>query len=140
MSTAWAETILVVEDTEPIRRIVCAMLAQSGYRCLEAGDGAEALDVLETGASSVSLILTDMIMPKMTGAELALHVSRTWPELRIMFMSGYTDDPSVRTLEQSRALFLAKPFTAAVLMKKVREALDHPWTGLHSSLSGGASQ
>jgi two-component system cell cycle sensor histidine kinase/response regulator CckA len=133
-------TILVVEDAESIRRMVCSMLAQFGYHCLEAGDGAEALTVLESDPDSVHLILTDMVMPRMTGAELAQQVARTWPEKRIMFMSGYTDDPLVRTLEDCPAIFLAKPFTATVLMEKVREALDHPWTGLHADASDSVSQ
>jgi two-component system cell cycle sensor histidine kinase/response regulator CckA len=135
MARPWHETILVVEDAESIRRMVCAMLIQCGYHCLEAGDGAEALNVLESDGRSVSLILTDMIMPRMTGAELAQEVSRCWPDIRIMFMSGYSDDPVVRTLEHT-ATFLAKPFTATILMNKVREALDHPWTGLQAGASG----
>jgi two-component system, cell cycle sensor histidine kinase and response regulator CckA len=140
MDSPWHETILVVEDAEAIRRMVCAMLAQSGYHCLEACDGAEALDVLESDGGSVNLVLTDMVMPNMTGAELAYEVSRTRPEMRIMFMSGFSDDPVVRTLEHTAAIFLAKPFTATSLMEKVREALDHPWTGLHAGASGTVSQ
>jgi len=140
MDRPWHETILVVEDAESIRRMVCAMLAQSGYHCLEAGDGAEALDVLASDGDSVNLILTDMVMPRMSGAELAQEVSQRRPEVRIMFMSGYSDDPVVRTLERSTAIFLTKPFTATNLMEKVREALDHPWTGLHEGASGTCSQ
>ena len=140
MGSPWHETILVVEDVECIRRMVCAMLAQSGYHCLEAGDGVEALDVLESDAGSVSLVLTDMIMPRMTGTELAEAVLRSWPEIRIMFMSGYSDDPIVRSLEQSAAIFMAKPFTASILMEKVRQALDHPWRGLGAGAPGSVSQ
>jgi CheY-like chemotaxis protein len=140
MESPWHETILVVEDAESIRRMVCAMLMQFGYHCLEAGDGTEALDVLESDGDSVNLLLTDMIMPKMTGAELAQQVARIRPEIRIMFMSGYTDDPVVRTLENTAAIFLAKPFTATVLMEKVREALDLPWPGLHEGASGTVAQ
>jgi CheY-like chemotaxis protein len=116
------------------------MLAQSGYHCLEAGDGAEALEVLESDGDSVNLILTDMLMPRMTGTELAFEVARTRPAMRIMFMSGYSDDPVVRVLARTTAIFLAKPFTATSLMQKVREALDHPWTGLHVGASGTVSQ
>src|SRR5215831_6932844 len=119
MERPWHETILVVEDVEPIRRMVVAMLAQSGYRCLEACDGTDALNVLQIDGGSVNLILTDMIMPNMSGAELAHEVTRSRPEMRIMFMSGFTDDPVVRTLERTAAIFLAKPFTAAVLTEKV---------------------
>jgi CheY-like chemotaxis protein len=125
------ETILVVEDAEPIRKMVCAMLTQDGYQCLEAGDGAEALRVLEDG-SNVQLVLTDLVMPRMSGSDLARHLSRTRPTLRIMLMSGFTDDPVVRSVDRNSVVFLAKPFTAAALKEKVREALDQPWSGLLS--------
>jgi CheY-like chemotaxis protein len=140
MESPWHETILVVEDAESIRRMVCAMLSQSGYRCLEAGDGAEALDVLESDGDAVTLILTDMMMPRMTGAELAQRVARIRPEIRIMFMSGYTDDPVVHTIECSTAVFLSKPFTASILTEKVREALDQPWVGLQAGATGSFSR
>ena len=142
MESPWHETILVVEDAESIRRMVCAMLSQFGYHCLEACDGTEALDVLDSAGGEVNLVLTDMIMPKMTGAELAQEIARIQPGIRIMFMSGYSDDPLVRTLAHSPAIFLAKPFTATVLIEKVREALDHPWTGLglHEGASGTFAQ
>jgi two-component system, cell cycle sensor histidine kinase and response regulator CckA len=140
MANPWHETILVVEDAESIRGMVCAMLCQSGYHCLEAGDGAEALDILETDGDSVSLILTDIVMPRMTGAELARHVARIRPEIRIMFMSGYSDDAVVRTIERSAAIFLAKPFTASILIEKVREALDHPWVGLQAGATNSVSK
>jgi two-component system cell cycle sensor histidine kinase/response regulator CckA len=117
------ETILVVEDAEPIRRMVTAMLMQSGYDCLEAPDGTEALALLDTRAEPVHLVLTDLLMPKMTGAELAEHLSRLRPGLPIVFMSGYTEDPVVVTVGQTRGNFLAKPFTAGALLEKVRQAL-----------------
>lgn len=141
MESEWrSTTILVVEDAESIRRMVCAMLAQSGYHCLEAGDGMEALDVLESQGESVSLVLTDIIMPKMNGGELAQRVASSRPEIRIMFMSGYTDDPVARTLEGMPSIFLAKPFTAAALNEKVREALDGPWKGLPTPATRSCSQ
>jgi len=139
MQAGWRnETVLVVEDAEPIRRMVCAMLSQSGYSCLEAADGAEALDLLKKSDCSVSLVLTDVIMPKMTGAELAQQLSRIRPDIRIMFMSGYSDDPVVRKFERSSSTFLAKPFTASALMEKVRQALDGPWAGLPPESASGS--
>jgi CheY-like chemotaxis protein len=140
MGQPWQETILVVEDAESIRSLVCAMLSQSGYHCLEAGDGAEALDVLQAGSDPVNLVLTDMIMPRMTGAELAQELARIHPEIRIMFMSGYADDPIVRSLDTSAAIFLAKPFTATILTEKVREVLDQPWSGLRAGATGSISR
>jgi two-component system cell cycle sensor histidine kinase/response regulator CckA len=127
------ETILVVEDAEAIRRMVCAMLDQQGYRCLEACDGVDALRLLDETAAPVHLVLTDVIMPKMTGAELGRHLVHLRPDLPIVFMSGYCDDPVVRNFERIPPLFLSKPFTANTLLEKVRQALDRPWTGLPES-------
>ena len=121
-------TILVVEDSEAIRRVVCAMLTQHGYECLEAGNGAEALGVLRAG-HKIQLILTDVVMPEMGGAELAVFLDRDYPAIPILFMSGYSENPLVRAIERT-AIFLPKPFTAAALTTSVRRALDEPWPGL----------
>lgn len=123
------QTILVVEDAESIRKLVCAMLLHDGYRCLEAADGAEALEVA-TRAERLHLVLTDVVMPQMGGPELARHLAAIRPEVRILFMSGYTDDPLVHRVEKMSAIFLPKPFTAAALTDKVRQTLAQPWTGL----------
>jgi CheY-like chemotaxis protein len=131
-------TILVVEDAEAIRRLVCTMLAQQGYRCLEAADGVDALRMLDETAAPVHLVLTDVIMPKMTGAELGRHLVRRRPDLPIVFMSGYCDDPAVRDFERMPLIFLPKPFTASALLDKVRQALDQPWNGLPDNASGAA--
>jgi two-component system cell cycle sensor histidine kinase/response regulator CckA len=106
--------------------MVCAMLRQSGYACLEAADGAEALRVLDE-TDAVHLVLTDLVMPNMGGAELAQYLARLRPGLRIIFMSGYSDLPVVQSVRESQAEFLPKPFTAAALTEKVREALGRPW-------------
>ena len=124
------ETILVVEDTDEIRRLVCSMLALQGYNCLAAADGVEALQLIENGSDPVQLVLTDMIMPNMMGTDLARHLARERPEIRIVLMSGFCDDPIVRVFERIPAIFIAKPFTAAALYDKVRGALDQPWSGL----------
>jgi two-component system, cell cycle sensor histidine kinase and response regulator CckA len=127
-------TILVVDDAESIRKLVCAMLRQDGYRCVEACDGLEALELLQHATESVSLVLTDMIMPNMNGAELAKEVSRMLPEVRIIFMSGYSDDPVVQQVEQTVSYhFLPKPFTSTALIEKVRQSLELPWAGLPES-------
>ena len=127
------ETILVVEDADSIRNMVVAMLAQQGYQCLEAADGADALLMLHQTSEPIHLVLTDVIMPKMTGAELGRHLVQLRPELPIVFMSGYCDDPAVREFERIPPIFLAKPFTASDLLRKVRQALDRPWSGLPGS-------
>jgi CheY-like chemotaxis protein len=124
------ETILVVEDAESIRKMVCAMLSGAGYRCLEAADGEEAYRIVTGAPQAIDLILTDVMMPKMGGPELARRVGHVRPDLRVIFMSGYSEDPVVRSIERASSLFLAKPFTAAALMEKVRRTLDLPWSGL----------
>ena len=133
-------TILVVEDAEAIRSMVCTMLSQQGYRCLEAADGVDALRMLDETALPVHLVLTDVIMPKMTGAELGRHLVRRRPDLPIVFMSGYCDDPAVRDFERMPLIFLPKPFTATALLDKVRQALDQPWNGLPDIPSNSATR
>jgi DNA-binding response OmpR family regulator len=122
--------ILVVDDTEPIRKMVSAMLKLAGYRCLEAADGDEGFRIFESATAEVDLILTDVVMPKMDGAELARRASRVRPDVRVVFMSGFSDHPVVQGIEESKSLFLPKPFTAGALVEKIRQALDSPAEGL----------
>jgi two-component system cell cycle sensor histidine kinase/response regulator CckA len=124
------ETILVVEDAEPIRKMVCSMLRGNGYGVKEAADGVEALGLLERECDAVHLVITDVIMPEMSGAELARRLSHVYPQLPIIFMSGYSEDSLVRGVESIGSIFLPKPFTASALVEKVRETLDRPWPGL----------
>ena len=114
------------------------MLNQAGYRCFEAGDGEEALHVFETDPNALDLVLTDVLMPKMGGVELATRLAAVRPDLRIVFMSGYSDDPVVSTIEHSPSIFLPKPFTTAALMERVRESLTEPWNGLPEANFGAA--
>ncbi len=131
-------TILVVEDSDAIRRVVCAMLTQHGYRCFEAANGAEALNILRAG-QEIQLILTDIVMPEMGGADLAAYLDREFPSIPILFMSGYSENPLVRAIERT-AIFLPKPFTAAALTTSVRRALDEPWPGLTAWYLGFSSR
>jgi len=124
------ETILVVEDGDAVRSLVCYMLVQSGYRVLEACDGRDALRVCETHPEPIQLVLTDLVMPHMKGAELAERLRRLRPELRVLLMSGYTDDPVVQRMGRDSVAFLEKPFTSVGLVEKVRQVLDSPWNGL----------
>ena len=119
------ETILVVEDTDDLRRMICQILQHHGYNVLEAADGAEALQVYEGYCKNIHLVLTDIMMPRMNGHELAEQIRQRQPVPRVIFMSGYTDDPLVRPLGRL-AVFLAKPFTPVALASKVREVLDGP--------------
>jgi two-component system cell cycle sensor histidine kinase/response regulator CckA len=119
------ETILVVEDTDDVRRMICQILLQDGYTVLEAANGVEALEISDT-CKDIHLVLTDVVMPQMNGRELAEHLSRTQPSTRLIFMSGYTEDPMVVNAIGRLAFFLAKPFTPVTLTSKIREVLDRP--------------
>lgn len=120
-----AEIVLVVEDEESVRRLLTQVLRLRGYRVLEACDGQEAIEILENGGHDVQLVLTDVIMPKIGGAELARRLKAMRPDLQLIFMSGYPDDQISRTagLPAGRR-FLRKPITPDVLSRSVREALD----------------
>ena len=112
------------------------MLRQAGYRCLDAADGDEGLRIFLSDPAVFDLVLTDVIMPRMGGPELARHVAQERPDLRVMFMSGFSDDPIVRGIERTPGLFMPKPFTAGVLMEKIRQSLDAPWHGLPDASFG----
>jgi nitrogen-specific signal transduction histidine kinase len=118
------ETLLVVEDEEPLRRLVTEVLGRCGYRVLTAGHGEEALAILES-TPGIALLLTDVIMPGMSGRALAARARKLYPALRILLMTGYDDAmaPSPDEAEEPLAL-VEKPFSAATLAGKVREVLD----------------
>jgi two-component system, cell cycle sensor histidine kinase and response regulator CckA len=130
-------TILVVEDGDAVRGLVCKMLVQNGYSVIEAADGREALLLCEARIQPIDLVLADLIMPNMSGRELAYRLAHHRPDLRIVLMSGYTDEPIARSLGPDSPLFLPKPFTSVTLAEKIRQALDRPWNGL--PLRGDAS-
>ncbi|MEX2182619.1 MAG: response regulator [Gemmatimonadaceae bacterium] len=119
------ETICVVEDNESVRRLVCTVLRGRGYTVLEAAGPAAALALIALQRAPVNLLLTDVVMPGMSGRELADRLRAGQPGLRVLFNSGYTDDAIVRhgVLEAGVA-FLQKPFTPVVLLTKVRAVLD----------------
>ena len=121
------ETILVVEDGDAVRNLVCLMLVQNGYGVLEARDGREALRLCEAHPEPIELVLTDLVMPHMKGAELAERLRRARPALRILLMSGYAGEPVVPRLARNPVAFLSKPFTSVELVEKIREVLDAPW-------------
>jgi len=119
------ETILVVEDDRAVREVVAETLSQRGYRVLRAADGAAALEVAKGAGGGIRLLLTDIVMPGLGGRELAQALRAGHPGIRLLYMSGYTDDAVIRhgILEEGTP-FLQKPFTAEVLALKVREVLD----------------
>jgi len=118
------ETILLVEDEPAVRAVARQILARQGYTVLEAPDGPAALAMV-AGGGRVDLILTDVVMPGMSGRTLADQLATRWPGVRVLYMSGYTDDAIVRhgMLEPGLA-YLQKPFRPDALVRKVREVLN----------------
>jgi two-component system cell cycle sensor histidine kinase/response regulator CckA len=124
------ETILLVEDEEAVRGLAAKLLASYGYRVLEARDGAEAEQISRQAEDYLHLMVTDVVMPGISGLELATRLAPVRPKMRVLFMSGYTDDAIVRRgVLADDAAFLQKPFTGEVLARRVREVLDGPAEG-----------
>ncbi|HEY7544240.1 MAG TPA: ATP-binding protein, partial [Blastocatellia bacterium] len=120
-----SETILVVEDDQPVRKLACQALRLSGYHVLEAANAGEALLICERHDGTIHLMLADVIMPQMSGRELAARLAPARPQMKALFMSGYTDNAVFfqSGLEEGVA-FIQKPFTPNSLSRKVRKVLD----------------
>jgi two-component system cell cycle sensor histidine kinase/response regulator CckA len=121
-----SETILLVEDDDQVRAVTSGLLQRNGYQVIEARNAGEALLQSER-QEHIDLLLSDVVMPRMSGPELAKRLALTRPDMKVLCMSGYTDDSIVRhgVLEATMA-FLQKPITMASLTAKVREVLDAP--------------
>jgi len=119
------ETILVVEDEEGVRQLAATFLAEKGYQVLQASNGAEALEVAARHSGAIHLALSDMVMPRMNGQEMAEELKRVRPETKFLFMTGYTEFPGKRGAEKENAdvAVMQKPFSKQSLLKKVRETL-----------------
>lgn len=117
------ETILLVEDEEDVRILIRDELGKLGYRIVEARNGVEACLVATPHIGQLKLLLTDIVMPGMSGTELARHLRVIKPELKLLFISGYTDDVGIGAGDSASA-YLQKPFTPAALASSVRELLD----------------
>ena len=121
------ETLLVVDDEVMVRRLAARMLVTLGYRVLEAGSGQEAVRMLRRGAHRISGVLTDIAMPGIGGRELGETIARCWPQIQVLYMTGYpTSD-----LMQEGALVpgvpvIQKPFTSEQLGRRMREVLTKP--------------
>ena len=121
------ETILLVEDDDVVRQFIVRSLHKLGYEVLEATDGTEALEIASRYERTIQLLLADIVMPKLGGADLASRLIQYHPEARVLYISGYTDDAIIRHgIFSSRVNFLQKPFTPTVLAAKLRQILEQP--------------
>ena len=117
-------TILVVEDDDQVRGFVRALLAGEGYRLLEARTGAEGVRIGEQATGQLDLLLSDMLLPELSGYDLAVRLRETHPKLKVILMTGYVEGEIVqRSISELNATFLDKPFQPGALRKLVRDTL-----------------
>ncbi|HYJ48007.1 MAG TPA: ATP-binding protein, partial [Pyrinomonadaceae bacterium] len=120
-----SETVLLVEDDDLVRGIARTTLEMCGYKVLEAANGGEALLISRDNDCNIALLLTDLVMPRMNGRTLAREICSLCPEIKVLFMSGYTDDViAPHGISEERLAFIHKPFSPEALSQKVREVLD----------------
>ncbi len=125
-----SETVLVVEDEEAVREMVRESLEGYGYRVLEAGDLERAVEISQGHGGKIHLLMTDVVLPRASGVEVARRLALLRPGLKVLFTSGYTDDAILRYGVQGHGVaFLQKPYGLTVLVRKIREVLDGDGTG-----------
>jgi CheY-like chemotaxis protein len=121
------ETVMLVEDEPEVRRIARQALERHGYTVLEAGNPVEALRLAGAAAASIDLLVTDVVMPGIDGRQVVDALRQRRPDLRVLYVSGYTDDAMVRRgVDAAAVAFLQKPFAPLELIRKVRAVLDTP--------------
>jgi CheY-like chemotaxis protein len=119
------ETVLLVEDEDGVRKLVRGVLDQHGYHVLEADSGAHALEVVRDYDGRIDLLLTDVVMPKMSGRDLAEALALLRPDVKVLYLSGYTERSVFEQgMLDRRSQFLQKPFTPDTLARKIRDVLD----------------
>jgi CheY-like chemotaxis protein len=120
------ETVLLAEDTDVVRKLIRQTLELLGYTVIDAESGQQALDAEASYPGVIDLLLTDVVMSDLGGKTLADAICHKRPNVKVLFMSGYTDDALTRYgVESAQAAFLQKPFTAPTLARKVRDVLDN---------------
>ena len=118
------ETILVVEDEKAVRELTLKMMQQLGYTVLPAASGAEAIEVSRSFAGDIALLLTDVVMPNMSGRQLADILAKTRPGMKVLYLSGYTENTVVHHgVLEAGVDFLPKPFSREALSRKIRDIL-----------------
>ncbi len=126
-SASASETILVVEDDNSIREVTCEFLRDAGYKVFAAGTPQEALGIANQNPGEIDLLVTDVVMPRMNGRELAIELTSKWPGLKVLYISGYTGSmikDGVHGVLSEGLEFLQKPFTRHALTQKIRQILD----------------
>lgn len=122
-----SETILVVEDEEVVRELVCTVLGDAGYRLLCASCPSEAIRLVQEHNDGIQLVVTDVVMPEMHGPALIHTLATLQPQMRVLYISGYSEnDISDQGVIDSTLEVLQKPFTPQLLVRRVREVLDRP--------------
>jgi CheY-like chemotaxis protein len=120
------QTILLVEDEEMVRTLMCEVLEREGYQVLSCSHPREGIEVSLRHSGQIDLLLTDVVMPGMNGRDMANQILQSLPELRVVFMSGYTEHVLTREGEVDQKLeYLQKPFTLQTLMRKLEQVLGN---------------
>ena len=117
------ETVLLVEDEADVRTLTCEFLNAAGYQVLTAVDGEDGLDIGHKFADSIDVLVTDVVMPRMRGPELAKRLKRRLPDLKVVYMSGYTEEFSEGQSLLEGASFLQKPFSRDALLRQIHDTL-----------------
>jgi len=127
VSTEGTETILLVEDDDRVRALVANMLKKNGYKVLLASAGDQALEIAARHRGQIHLLLTDVMMPGLSGRILSERLTAARPDTRVLYMSGYSDDAILRRgVKSAAAYFIQKPFSIDALANKIRETLSAP--------------
>jgi two-component system, cell cycle sensor histidine kinase and response regulator CckA len=124
---ARGETVLLVEDDISVRQVTILALQQAGYRVLDAANLVQAAKLTRSTAGPIDLLVTDLVLPDGNGSEVAERIAELRPEIRVLYVSGYTDDPALRRgISESELEFLCKPYFPAGLVARIRKVLDRP--------------
>ena len=140
--TAWlrGNSLYGLIEREWVRQLVSTFLESRGYQVLVAADGASAMQAARSHKDEIDLLLTDVVMPKVGGRELAEHLQKTIPNLKVLFLSGYTGGPVLHpSVQESGAAYVQKPFSMRFLARRIREVLDGPSASLVHPKSDAAA-